>query len=1012
MLATLALNANRVTSIDHLIDAVWGESPPASARSQIQKCVSELRKLFGDSTQPGSIRTHPPGYVLELAASDLDSEQFAGMVSAAREHTANGRIEEAAGTLRTALALWRGPALNGVRSDLVQRSAARLDDARLAAIEERVRLELELGAAEELSYELYGLIDEHPLRERLYSFLMLALYRCGRQADALEVCRRARTTLIEEVGIEPGQELRDMEQAILNRDPALDYRTSAGASARPGTEPQPAEEPVTPRQLPGGTADFVGRESHIAEIKRLLSDEQDAWTAPYAVRVIAVSGRGGVGKSTLAVQVAHELTEDFPDGHLYVDMQSQDGENGTATLLARFLRALGVAGTTVPEGVQERAELYRSLLANKRLLVVLDGVTSEEHVRPLLPGDATCPVIVTSRARLTGLTGAYWIDIDVFDTDQSIELLGKIIGPDRVRAEEQAAIELVNLCGGLPLALRIAAARLASRPRWRIAELVRRLANEARRLDELSHRGLELRSSIGLTYRSLSKPAQRLFRLFALIQAPDFPGWTADALLDAEAAEAEEALADLVDAQVLDILDYQGEHIRYRFHDLIQIFARERLGETESEVDRRNAVARLLGAWLALAEKAHRQEYGGDYTILHGTAPRWQVPERADTDPVEVPMGWWESERRALVTAVRQAAAEGMDELCWDLALTSVSLFEVKGYYDDWRETAQVAHDATELAGNRRGQAAMLYSLGLLHMYQKRLADAERCFTQALTMFTEEGSVHGCALVLRNVASVDRLHGNFGVMLARYEEALDKMRQVGDPVGQAYILKSLAKFRIDEGDVEVARTLLTEALTLCQRVGYRRGEASVLHRFSEVHLVAGQTALARQTVYQVLRIVRDIGDRTGETHALYVLGLVRRREGRLDNAETTLVHAVSLAGQIGEKLVEGKARFELGGIELARGNNSAARAHLVQARNLFDTLHSVQWEAKALMLLAEAHEGDGDIGLAVEELDKAAELLVKIESKEATRLLGQINKTMSALHTDGVVGRSADIGGS
>ncbi|HEU5473375.1 MAG TPA: BTAD domain-containing putative transcriptional regulator [Actinophytocola sp.] len=1005
VLAALALKANRVTSMDHLVDAVWDSSPPTSARGQIQKCISGLRRLFGDAAQPGEIRTCPPGYLLDIPPGDLDSEEFTGLVAAAREHVLGGRIAQAADTLRAALALWRGPALDGVPSSLVQRGAALLEDARLAAIEERVRLDLAMGRHQEVCGELAALVDEQPLRERLYGFLMLALYRSGRQAEALDVARRARATLIDEVGVEPGPELRDLTTAILNRDPALDLRAEAVGS--PPAGPDGSEPAVTPRQLPGSTADFVGRERQIAEIKRLLSDGPGGTVAPHAVRLVAVSGRGGVGKSTLALHVAHELGRSFPDGHLYADLRGEGGTDRSAELLARFLRALGVAGPAVPEDTQERAELYRSLLAGKRLLVLLDGVTSEEQVLPLLPGTATCPVLVTSRARLTGLPGAHWVDVDPFDAEPAIELLARIVGRDRVLAERGAVTELVDLCGGLPLALRIAGGRLASRPRWRIAGLVRRLTDEARRLDELAHRGLELRSSIGLTYRSLSGPARRLFRLFALVPAPDFPGWTAAALLDTDPAEADEALADLVDAHVLDMLEHPGERIRYRFHDLVQIYAHERLVETDTAADRRAALERVLGAWLALAETAHRSEYGGDFTVLRGRAPRWPVG-RIDGDPADDPIQWWQAERGALVAAVRAAAAADLDELCWNLALLSVSLFEVKGYFDDWRETALLAHDVTRRLGNRFGQAAALYSLGTLHMYQKRLPDAERCLTEALELFQAEESTHGCALVLRNAASVHRLRGDFPMMLARYDEALTKLRAVGDPIGEAHILRSLAKFWIDEGDTELARSMLEDALSLCEGADYLRGEAQVLNRFAELHLVTGQLALARQDLHRVLLIVRDIGDRIGEAHALYGLGLIRRQEGKLDSAETTMVHALSLARQVGERVIEGQACHVLGGIQLARGNYPAAAAHLVQASTLFGEVGATLWNAKALILLAEVHEGRGDSAAAGRDLDRAAEMLCRVEGREATRLLDQINDARSA-PLGGIAGFGADL---
>ncbi|HEY7595969.1 MAG TPA: BTAD domain-containing putative transcriptional regulator, partial [Actinophytocola sp.] len=990
VLATLALKANRVTSVEQLMDAAWGEDPPSTARGQIQSCISGLRKLLGDAGMVDAIKTRSSGYLLSLSAPDLDSEEFAKLVVKAHEQGAARRVEDAAATLRTALALWRGPAFDGIQSNLVRQGAALLEDARLNAIEERLRLDLELGRHEEISGELRALCVEHPLRERLYGFLMLALYRSGRQAEALEVCRKARAILIDEVGIEPGQELRDLERAVLNRDSQLDL-PAADKGLTADAEPRQA----SPRQLPTSIADFIGRADHIAEIRRVLSEQQE--TSRYAVPVIGVSGRGGIGKSTLALRVAHELGDEFPDGHLYVDLQGSVGVDTAAALLARILRALGVSGPAIPEDTDERAEMFRSRLASRRLLLVLDGVTSEEQVIPLLPGSPSCAVIVTSRVRLSGLPGAHWLGLEAFDDQTSTELLAKIVGGRRLAAEPECTAELVKYCGGVPLALRIAGARLASRPHWPIGELARRLKNEVRRLDELSHRGLELRSSIALTYRSLPEQTQRLFRLLALLRIADFPGWTAAALLDTDLVEAEDLLERLVDAQMLDPVQSQNRQLRYRFHDLIRVYALEQLMQTETEGERQDALGRVLGGWLALAEKAHRMEYGGDYTILHGSAPRRHVAEWPDEDLVDNPMDWLENERVALVSAVRQAAAAGMDELCWDLALTSVSLFEVRGYLDDWRETAELALKVSERAGNGTGCAAMLYSLGTLHMSQKRIEEAEDCFAAALERFEADGNEHGQALVLRNAAFVDRLRGRFDTMLAKYEGALTKMRAVGDVIGEANILRSLAKFRIDEGDFDEAERMLAQALALCRQVHYVRGETQVVSRFAELYLQTGQVLQARQALHNVLCTVRDIGDRTGEAHALYGLGIVRRREGRLDTAEATLAHAVSIAERVGDRLIEGQALHALGEIAVTRGNTDAAAAHLARAKETFTSLGSCVWLAKTLILLSEVHETGGRVPQAREALEQASQLLAAVDSKETARMLAQLGEARSAL---------------
>jgi DNA-binding SARP family transcriptional activator/tetratricopeptide (TPR) repeat protein len=985
VLAMLALNANRVVPVEQLIDAVWNTAPPTTARAQIQICISALRKIFTDAGVTLSIRTRAPGYQLEAAPERLDTEQFTALVATARTHVGAGRNSEAVAALRSALALWRGPALAGLRSDLVRRGADQLEHARLAAIMERIRLDLALGHHEEVVGELSGLVDEHPLRERLYEFLMLALYRSGRQAEALEVCRRARTTLVEELGIEPGESLQRLETAILQRIPELDVKSMGPASdVEPVAKAPPVKHTVVPRRLPASIADFTGRCEQLCEIRQALSDDDPA--GRFGMRIVAISGKGGVGKSTLAVRAAHELRDVYPDGHLYADLQAPPGTDRVSAALDRFLRALGVDGSAIPEDVEEKADMYRSRIADDRVLVVLDGATDEDEVMPLLPAGPGCAVIVTSRARLSGLPGAHLVDIHPFDVELSLEMLAKIIGTERVSAERSAAVELVDFCGHLPLAMRIAGARLASRPHWRVDILVARLRNTARRLDELSYRGLELRSSIGLTYRALKNDAKRLFRLFSLVTTPDFPGWTAAALLDIDPFDAEEVLENLVETQLLDTVDYPGERLRYRFHDLIRVYADERLRMEETPEECRQATARLVGAWLAKAEVAHRKEYGGDYTILHGTGPRWYPEGGHFDDDINVPMEWLESERRGLVAAVKLAAEIDEHELCWDLALTSVTLFEVKAHFDDWRETAEVALAAAVNGDNRRGQGAMLYSLGSMAMSQRRLAAAEERFDEALEIFRADDEAHGCALVLRNAAMVDRMRGRSSAMLLKYTKSLELMRKVDDPVGEAGILRSLAKLRIDEGDIEQARELLDTALACTRRVGYLRGEAQVVTRFAELYLGENQVEQAHQALNRVLLIVREIGDRIGEAHALYGVGVVRQRTGRLDNAEATLQHAQSLARRVGERFIEAQALYALGEIALARGNDITGLVRLAEAQQLFAELGSIVWHAKALILISDVHQGGGELDRARHDVDEALDLLKRADSKEAARL--------------------------
>jgi DNA-binding SARP family transcriptional activator len=958
ILAMLGLNVERVMSIDGLIDAVWQDDPPETARGQVQVCISGLRKVLAEAGCPNAIRTVSPGYRLELPTEQLDMSLFADLVTTAKAAAADGRTAEAVTVLHTALALWRGPALSGIDSEVVRRAATALDEHRLTAIEDRVRLDLQLGQHQQLVSELHSLISDHPLRERLHELLMLALYRSGRPAEALNAYRHARTVLIDEIGVEPGHELRELEKAILNRDPALDF-ASGPEQVVPSTRPEPVS--AVPKQMPASIADFTGRQGEIAEIVRLLTERHGPETSGFAVPVVAISGRGGVGKSSLAIRVAHELAEHFPDGQLYADLGAPDGdENGQAGQLARFLRALGIAGRAVPATLDERAALYRSVLAGKRVLVVLDEAANEEQVLPLLPGSPECAVLVTSAVRLGGLPGAYHVDLDPLDTTTAIELLNKIVGAPRVSAEAADAVRLVQLCEGLPLALRIGGARLASRPNWRVGGLVHRLRDEGRRLDELTHRGWTLRSSIALTCENLDAAAHRLFRLLTLVDTQDLNAWTAAALLDTDLADAEDVLERLVDARLLDVVAYpEVRRIHYRLHDLVRLYARECLLSTDAPAENDAALERVFGAWLTLVDAAHRKEYGGDFTVVHSSAPRWRPADADVTDYLGDALDWWDAERAALVVTVRQAARAGFVRQCWDLALTSVTLFEVKGYFDDWKAVAQVAHDAAEQAGDRDGVGAMRYSLGTWHMFQSRLAEADQYFADAVDAFAETGNSHGGALALRNAAHVDGLCGRRDAMMVKYDIALATMRAVGDRIAEAHILRNEARYWLEEGDLAKAKDLLDESLAICRAVSCRRAESQVAFTSAELHLAVGEFDLAREALHSVLRMVRDASDRIGEAHVLYALGVTRQREGRMDNATTTLAHALELAGRVRERMVEAKAHLALGEIVLARGDIAAAAEHLDRAQRLFTELKAPAWQQKTLNLLEQVRKGLG-----------------------------------------------------
>jgi DNA-binding SARP family transcriptional activator len=969
VIAALLLSPNMAISVDRLAEAMYGEDLPRTPRAQVQIGISSLRRLFTVNGHPEIISTQANGYLIRVGDGELDAERFGQLVSAARAAREAGRLDQAVAGYRDALRLWRGPALDGIDSPLLAAASA-LDEQRITVNEDCLELELELGRHHELAGELAGLARAFPLRERLRCQQMLALYRCGRVAEALEVYRDTRRILVDELGIEPGERLRQLERAILNADPALDL------TAEPARIQPPRWR--APGMLPADIADFTGRTEELAVVGQRLSRASGS-VDQYAVPVVVIVGRGGIGKTSLAVRAAHGVAAHFSEGQLFAALHGGGPHPvDPARVLERFLRVLGVPGSQLPEGLDERAEVYRNLLADRKVLVVLDDAASEAQVSPLLPGTGLAGVIITSRSRLTGLPGAVRVEVPTFNLSKSVDLLSRIAGPARVAREPDAAAEVAGRCGHLPLALRIAGARLAARPHWSVQRMADRLTDETRRLDELRHGDLGIRPSISLSYEGISERARRLFRRLALVEAPDFSCWLSSVLIDERAEHAEDLLDDLISAHLVEISGGSDVHSRYRFHDLIRGFARERLAEEETAAERMEAVERVLGALQYVADAAHRGYYGGDYVRIRSDVPRWPLPERLVQQLVADPLAWYERERATLVWGVRQAAQAGLAERCWSLASSTLALFDTRRYLDDWRETHQIALEAARKADDLRGEAAMLYSFGAMHVMQGRFAPAREELTAAAQLFQDAGSGQGVAYVTRYIAELDRFSGRLDDAAEGYARALTVLRDSDDNIAVAIVLRDLAETQLEFQRCGEARGLLSEALRLTRAAGCAKIEGQVLNRLGEAWMLSEEPSSALAAFGQALSIARDIGDVLVEAYALRGTGVARVRLGEFGPAREALQHALELAGRMDTRVAQARVLLGLSELALASDDPGEAIVSGQRAAAAFREMRMPLYEARALTLLSDAYAALGEAGSADATSANAAALRASV----------------------------------
>ena len=907
VLGTLLLRSGEPVSTDVLIDELWGGKPPAKAANLVSVYVHHLRRLIGDA-DGHTLATRAPGYQVVLGQGALDAEQFAGLVAAGRQALTSGSPDRAVELLTEALGLWRGGALADVPpTPLVAAEADRLEASRLEALELRAQANLACGRFAEVLPELSRLLADHPLQERLWALRMRALYGAGRQAEALEVYEQARNKIADELGVDPGAELRQLYHQLLNGEDLQAVLPGAGAS------PAPAPAPV-PAQLPADIPDFTGRSGQVEQLRGLLAGVGGE-DSPGAVRVVLVVGPGGQGKTTLGVHAAHLLRGEFPDGQLYASMLGATQPVDPAEVLARFLRDLGEDPARIPLDAEERAALYRTRLDGRRVLVVLDDARGIEQVQPLLPGSASCAVLITARNWLPELAGGAVLDLDVLSEDEARALFTKIVGAKRVSAEPGAAGEVLTACAGLPLAIRIAGARLATRGNWSIRTLAGRLSDERSRLDELRVGNLAVRASFEVSFATLPGPAARgspaparAFRLLGLWTGPSVSLPAAVALLGEQEDEVAGALDVLFDAHLLE----SPEPDRYRFHDLLRVYAADRARTEESEEDRGAAITRILTWYLHTTEAAARV-ISPEYARVPLGPPPPSVQPQTFTE-LDGAIAWCEAERPGLVAATHLAAASGLYEIAWKLPAVAMSFYYRRSYWGEWMATDEVGLAAARTLGDRRAEAWMLNHLGMAYGVQ-RMPESIGCFEQALAIYRELGDEQGEARAAANAPQAYIDLRRFEDALSAADRSLATARRQGNRHLEGGTLGILGRACRELDRLAEAVDYLEQALAIFRELGQRYAEADSLTDLGDTFLGFGQVENAIARLSESLVIRREIGDRHGEAATLHLLGVALQRSGDRPQARDRLIEALRLFESLGDHTQAGKVRDALADLD-------------------------------------------------------------------------------------------------
>jgi DNA-binding SARP family transcriptional activator/tetratricopeptide (TPR) repeat protein len=951
VLAALLVNVNRQISKTELIRAAWGSDDVSEA--QLHKRVMEVRNVLARMGRRDDLKTHPRfGYEMRIAEDDIDVLRFQRLVRDAGEAGAERRTEAEIGCLRQALSLWRGPQpLSNVPSDALRQETTALQQRHKRAAVRLFDLELTSGNHEGILDELIRICGFYPADRRLCEQLMIAQYRCGHLGDVAGAFEHYRDTLAEETGGDPDPALRTFHFAVARGDEAAIAAAGSALARRPGAPPRSIV--AVPRQLPPPVA-LVGRADLAAETSWLLRREAEA-----AAPVVVISGPGGIGKTALVLRAAHSSSDRYPDGQLYMELRGTVGATDTGEIVAQFLRALGMP--RVPDTTAERLAAYRTLLSDRRVLLMLDDAADGAQVAELVPANSHCAVLVTARQRLPEISGAHHVaPQEPLEPADAAELFLRVVREGGIPPEDDldAVRRLVALCGGLPLALRIAGAlRVHDHPRPTI-DLVKRLASQGP--DGFAYGELSVARTIGAGFERLDADARRLLLGLGLLPLTGFGPWTAAAVLGGGSLDSSAALSRLTARFMIEPM---GTEPRYRFHDLTREYVRRR-ALAEYPGDPGSVPGLVYRALLTLTRHAHAQLHGGDFEVVHSSVPDWQAPADALAEIEASPLDWFEKERSNIRMAVEHCAALGLTGICWDLAVSAHEFYTIGGYFDDWSATHTTALNACRTAGDRRGEGAVLVCLNQPALIASRRADSTSVveLQRAADLLAESGDRHGQAIALRTLAHALRRQGHLTRPLALFNDALGHYTASGDTIGRWQALRFIGQNQLSLGNHEQARRALDDAQAIADELGDRRLIAQTRYWTGQACLAAGDLDGAQAAFKAVFDVY---GGETGIGHAYAVHGLgdVARRRGAHEVAEGHLIEAASLAHEA-DAVLEGRTWLSIAALRHDQGSQNDRIAALEQAVELFHGCGAAQLEARALATLAQVMSERADAAAA------------------------------------------------